>query len=235
MNINPKFISIPPFISTSWDAITSIQLINDGGTTALAFLMKTGPVIKIPNLNQDVIDLVFSSHSSYLEEATAKQEGNLVNAEVQKAINMGIPMHFGNEGFQGFGAMQHNPEQADSPDMPKEVLDKIAQIMKALGVEETLDQIPKAEPHCNCMYCQVARAITDENGEEPASEVTIDEPVSDEELTFKEFDITQKSDQVYEVVNPLNEKEHYQVFLGTPIGCTCGKKDCEHIKAVLNS
>ena len=37
------------------------------------------------------------------------------------------------------------------------------------------------------------------------------------------------------VTNPLDANEHYNVFLGDPIGCTCGQKNCEHIRAVLNS
>ncbi|NGX33463.1 MAG: hypothetical protein K1060chlam4_01531, partial [Candidatus Anoxychlamydiales bacterium] len=40
---------------------------------------------------------------------------------------------------------------------------------------------------------------------------------------------------LYRVTNPLDENEHYSVFLKDPIGCTCGKKNCEHVKAVLNS
>ena len=35
--------------------------------------------------------------------------------------------------------------------------------------------------------------------------------------------------------DPLDPNEHYNVFLGTPLGCTCGEKDCEHIRAVLST
>ena len=150
------------------------------------------------------------------------------------AANLGIPLQFGMDGFQGFGAMQHNPEQADAPDIPAEVLSKITQVAEALGMEGDTLSIPEAEPHCNCTVCQVARAM---KGETPPEEVVSyeEEEVSDKDLTFKEFDIVQKSEQVYEVTNPLDTSEHFQVFLGTPVGCTCGKKDCAHIKAVLNS
>jgi hypothetical protein len=36
-------------------------------------------------------------------------------------------------------------------------------------------------------------------------------------------------------MNPLDHKEHYNVFLGDPIGCSCGNNNCEHIQAVLKS
>ena len=62
-----------------------------------------------------------------------------------------------------------------------------------------------------------------------------EEIVSDAELHFREWDIKQLEKQLYNVTNPLDTTEHYQVFLGTPLGCTCGKTNCEHIRAVLNS
>jgi hypothetical protein len=61
------------------------------------------------------------------------------------------------------------------------------------------------------------------------------EEVLPEDLKFKDWEIVQKGDQIYEVISPLDKNEHYQVFLGTPLGCTCGAKNCEHIRAVLNS
>ena len=58
---------------------------------------------------------------------------------------------------------------------------------------------------------------------------------SEDDLKFRDWDIEQKSEELYEVTNPIDQNEHYQVFLGNPVGCTCGKKNCEHIRTVLNS
>ncbi|MGH2612567.1 MAG: hypothetical protein ACRDFB_05905, partial [Rhabdochlamydiaceae bacterium] len=62
-----------------------------------------------------------------------------------------------------------------------------------------------------------------------------EEEVSDEDLKFRTWDIKQENDKLYSVTNPLDKKEHYNVFLGKPLGCTCGNKNCEHIQAVLKS
>jgi len=70
-----------------------------------------------------------------------------------------------------------------------------------------------------------------------AIEENFDEEVKDEELTFKdEWEVKETGDKLlFSVHNPLDPKECYSVFLGDPIGCTCGKKNCDHIKAVLRS
>ena len=78
--------------------------------------------------------------------------------------------------------------------------------------------IPKAEPHCNCTYCQIARAI--QAGSLELGEHDEVEEVSEEDLKFRDWDIEQKSEEIYEVTNPIDQNEHYQVFLGNPVGCT---------------
>ncbi|MCF7806170.1 MAG: hypothetical protein K9M07_03940 [Simkaniaceae bacterium] len=238
MKINSKFLSLPPHISTSWKNITSIQLINEHGLSVLAIILMDGHIIKIPGLPKEIVEQVFIAHSEFLEMANEQEpalSSNNDHVDFQKvAMNMGVPMQFSLDGFQGFGAMQHNPEQANLPSLPPEILTKIASVAKALGMEEAGVSIPDAQPHCNCTYCQIARAM---KGEQPTEEkaLDIDEPVDDIELSFREFDIEQTGDNLYTVTNPLDQSEHFQVFLGEPIGCTCGKKNCEHIKAVLNS
>ena len=64
---------------------------------------------------------------------------------------------------------------------------------------------------------------------------TVEEEITEDDLKFRNWDIRQTADKLYAVTNPLDENEHYSVFLGTPLGCTCGEKNCEHIRAVLNS
>ena len=62
-----------------------------------------------------------------------------------------------------------------------------------------------------------------------------EEIVSDEDLKFKTWDIVQTGEKLYDVTNPLDTKEQYHVYLGEPVGCTCGEQYCEHIRAVLSS
>ena len=63
----------------------------------------------------------------------------------------------------------------------------------------------------------------------------MEEIVSDEELRFKTWEISQTNDKLYLVSNPIDANEHYSVYLGEPVGCTCGEKHCDHIRAVLSS
>ena len=126
--------------------------------------------------------------------------------------------------------MHHNPSQSKAPNLPPEILDKITAISKIMGVEDT-ESIPKAEPHCNCIHCQIAKAL---RGQKKKNEEILEE-VTDEDLKFKTWDIKQTGKKLYSVTNPLDNNENYNVFLGKPVGCTCGQKNCEHIKAVLNS
>ena len=100
--------------------------------------------------------------------------------------------------------------------------------------------MPAAEPHCNCMYCQIARAFSDKESlvDQDTVNPEIEEAVSDVELTFREdwiINPESSNKNLYLVINPSDEAEKYTVFLGKPIGCTCGEKNCEHIRAVLNS
>lgn len=128
-------------------------------------------------------------------------------------------------------ALQHDPTQAKSPDLPQEILSKISTITKMLDMDASAE-LPKPEKDCNCFHCQIARAISsgsNSNDEEK------EEEVSDEELKFREWDIVSSGDKLYTVTNPLDNAEQYSVYLGDPVGCTCGNPKCEHIKAVLST
>lgn len=236
--INEKILSIPPYISTAWESVSSLHMSPEGQGNILIVTLNNGTVIHVPNLGQDILTKVFQTHSQYISTQGSKENpknaadpfGNLLNMD--NMINLGFPMRFGG-GLEGLGAaMQHNPEQSNAPNLPKEVLDKITAVSKIMDTDQSLTQSLKAEPHCNCVHCQIARAIS---GELPEEEVDEEEEVSDEDLKFKTWDISQSGDNLYTVTNPLDEEEQYSVYLGEPLGCTCGQKNCEHIKAVLNT
>src|SRR6185436_17460112 len=107
-----------------------------------------------------------------------------------------------------FGTLlHHNPEQAESPDLPPDVLDKIAQLSKTLGIDDP-NVIPKPEPHCNCMRCQIARAMQKGLNDEGQNKEEQEEVVTDEELKFRTWDVVQTGEKLYLVSNPIDNKEH---------------------------
>lgn len=238
--INQKILSIPPYISTSWKNINTLHMKEIEGKPVLVIALHNGTSIDIPGLEKSLIEEVFEAHSKYVEGETKEpQMESLKTFEPSKedvSFSFGLPfqMSGGDASLNPSSFLEHNPSQADSPEMPKEVIQKITSITKALGMDMEQMNIPKAEPHCNCPYCQIARAIH-ENSDVAAPQEEIEDEVTDEDLTFRDWDIKQEGDKIYIVSNPLNTEEHYQVYLGNPVGCTCGKKNCEHVRTVLNS
>lgn len=216
MKITDKILSLPPYISTSWKNIVSIHVETRPYGHVLLIELVTGSKAEIPNLDPKLMEKIFQMHAMVLEK-----EGPQNPVATQ---TFAIPLPFPIEGLTS--VLQHNPEQADTPPLPPEILEKIQSLKGVLP--EDISQ--KAEPHCNCPYCQITRAIT--GAEAP---LQIEEEVSAEDLTFRNWDIKQEGDKLFCVTNPLDVKEHYNVFLGEPVGCTCGSKNCEHIQAVLRS
>lgn len=221
MKITDKILSIPPYISTAWKNIVSMHVESRPYGHVLIIELITGNKVEVPNLDPKIIDQVFAVHAQVLE-----QEGKTSTAVTTQTFS--FPLPFPIEGLTS--VLQHNPEQADTPPLPPEMLEKIQSLKGALP--EDLTSMQKAEPHCNCPYCQITRAIT---GEEAAPAALPEEEVSEADLQFRTWDIKQESERLYSVTNPLDGKEHYNVFLGEPLGCTCGNKNCEHIQAVLRT
>jgi hypothetical protein len=251
VKIDEKLICIPPYISTTWDQVTFLQSEEDQATHlfTLVIHLSDGKAVRIPNLDSSLIDIAFSAHIHYLEKTTAiasksKGEGEvktfgnmlqqLTGLSPEQLANMPIRLGIsGIEGMPGMEVLQHNPAQGNSNDLPKEVLEKISGMIKMMTNGE-IGMFPKPEPHCNCPHCQVARSIHHLGKEEKEGE-ELDQPVTDEELKFRDWEIIKKGEMLYIVTNPLDPREQYSVYLGSPVGCTCGQTHCEHIKAVLYS
>lgn len=249
MKITPKILSIPPFISTSWSQIRTLYM----REKELIICLADGTLIAIPDLNTQDIETIFAAHSTFTEHA----QNNLSSQEHPVQFLKNTPssqtasflpgqnlegmasMHLNFENMESFSsALHHNSEQAHMPNLPKEVLKKIASIAKIIAPGE-IANMPKPEPHCNCPHCQIARAIheTEDKPENPNLEViqNDEEPVHEKDLSFQQWEITQVDEQLYSVCNRLDPVEKYNVFLGEPVGCTCGIPGCEHILAVLKS
>ncbi len=232
MKINDKILSIPPYISTSWSYIKALQMKGP----FLVITLMGGESINIPNLKSDVIEQIFVAHANFLEKTAQYQKEQTSQITNPEAAEM--PFKLGIGSIDGMGnPLIHNPAQKDAPDIPKQILQKIAAIAKIISPDD-MSNMPKAEPHCNCLHCQIVRTISDAvvpDHEIDVLEVKVEEEVKDEELAFQQWEITQTGDKLFNVINRLDTQEKYSVYLGYPIGCTCGKSTCEHIVAVLKS
>lgn len=227
--INDTALYIPNCLSTTWAQIGAIYMKDD----LLMIVLYEGQAISVPHLSKAETDQIFSAHAKYLEEEsklpTLTEE---IGSSIPPIATNSSPFQLGIGSLGGIqNAMQHNPQFSDSPDLPPDILDKVGSFSKMLLPEDP-NLIPKAEPHCNCFFCQIARAINDTPKTMNENE---ENGVADDELQFQQWDIEQTSDQMYTVTNRLDPAEKYNVFLGDPIGCTCGKEGCEHILAVLRS
>jgi hypothetical protein len=250
VKIDDKLICIPPYISAMWEQVTFLQSEEDPESHLFTLIIHLidGKEVRIPNLDSSLIDIAFSSHIKFLEKKSssqtrpkAQEDNRTVGSILQQLTGLtpeqlaNTPIRFGIAGIEGMPGMevlQHNQTHANAPDMPAEILEKISGMIKMM-TNGDLASFPKPEPHCNCPHCQVSRSIHNVTKNEEHS--TLDHPVMDDELKFRDWDITKKGDQLYIVTNPLDPREHYSVYLGSPIGCTCGQAHCEHIKAVLYS
>lgn len=234
MLINSKVLNIPPFISVQWNQIEFLTTQEN----ILIINLKSGKVVQIPDLPTDIIQRVFSMHGSYAE----------IERSVQIPPIPPIPQHspligtgavkiaFTSLDPGGLGIpLQHMEELRDAPDLPDEVLEKVMTISKLVPPED-LSKSPKPVEECNCPFCQIAGAIHSEwSKHPPVEEAKEEEVVKDEDLKFEQWIIHPKGNQLFEVQSKLDIHESYNVFLGNPVGCTCGKNGCEHILAVLKS
>lgn len=226
MKITSSILSIPPYLSTTWKNISSLHMREEKGSFTLVVILQNRVQVEVPGLDKATVDSIFEAHARYAESG----ETPLAKSPFDLPFNFSLPLKADGP-IDSLGAsMQHNPEQSNLPPMPPEVLDKITTIAKAFGLEDT-SALPKPEPDCNCIYCQVSRSL---HGE-PRIEKHDEEVISDEDLKFRNWDVKQAADKLYTVTNPLDQNEYYSVFLGEPLGCTCGQKNCEHIRAVLNT
>lgn len=231
MKVNDKILSIPPYLSTSWKNVLSIHLRD----TILVVTLRDAHSVSIPGLSGPDIDKIFKAHEMYLEHETTPgiptrgSLGTMFNGLADGSMQISIG------GLDQLGGMfQHNPAQAHAPTLPPEILQKIATVAKMMAADESI-VLPKPEPNCHCFHCQVARAIQEALYPQEETTIEIEADIGEEELKFSQWEIKPTGENLYMVLNKLDTTEQYTVFLGEPVGCTCGKAGCEHVLAVLRS
>ncbi|MEI8125081.1 MAG: hypothetical protein WCG42_04960 [Parachlamydiaceae bacterium] len=247
MKITQHIFSIPPHLSTTWDQISAIYVKEGTFTVSL----KNGTVISIPDLPQADVETIFAFHVAQAEMQQKRNQHLLEHGntppfllhqtpETQQQSQGSTTLRFNFDNIEALGnSMQHTPAMANTPNLPDAILNKISEIVKIIAPGE-MQNIPQPEPHCNCPHCQIARAILGKTKEiHPAEQnktsIPHEEDVLDEDLSFQEWEIEQTGDKLYTVTNKLDKNEKYNVFLGEPVGCTCGHAGCEHVLAVLKS
>lgn len=237
MKLTPQLLSIPPYISTAWKNVAALHTEIEGDELILVVTLSNGIQIQIPELDQSSLEAIFTTHARYIEALRAPMNSFktplkhiIPSEELPSLFPFPDSMSFGGPG----AALQHDATQSDAPDLPKELLRQVSLFSKTLGIQDPAIA-PQPEPHCNCLHCQIARAL--QTGVVAAQEESLEteeELVSEEDLKFKEWLISDKGNHLFLVENPLDPQESYTVYLKEPLGCTCGKTGCEHIRAVLN-
>lgn len=249
MKIDQHIVSIPPYISTSWDHVRSLSVKD----RILIISLNDGEIIRIPGLSEADIENIFKAHAQWLETDIQQESlgdvlfdgstlgmGSSISDQGKTTFSLslgGFPGLSEMGGLNGMGmVLEHNPAQAAAPNLPQEVLQRVGSIGRMM-LPEGSDAVPVAEPHCNCYFCQIARAIHGEKTpiDLPPPQLEHEENVDDKELTFCQWEIRPLGEQIFEVINRLDNLESYKVCLHPRIGCTCGHEGCEHIIAVLKS
>lgn len=237
MNISAKILSIPPYVSTSWKNIASLHVQRTSAGDVLILTLTSGARIEIPHIDAELINRIFAAHAEYItyEEKNAPSKSPLKNPLTPEQFLFKLPFPSSKLPPEEFATLlQHDPMQAQGPDLPEDILSKITEITQSMAIEDAA-LLPLAEPNCNCIRCQLAHAMQRGLEKQSEAEKKEEEIVSDEDLTFKTWDVARENDKLYLVTNPLETKEQYHVYLGDPVGCTCGNTRCEHIQAVLRT
>ncbi len=134
MKVNEKIISIPPFISTHWNNVATIHM---KGTILLVTLID-GDTISIPSLTPSAVETIFHFHALHLEQVAsiANATDNRKTPErgfIEQILE--IPFRVGIGAIDGFSSsiMQHTSQQSEMPNLPKEFLDKVSEIVRTVG------------------------------------------------------------------------------------------------------
>lgn len=241
MKITPFLLSIPPHVSARWEYIQSLRVQEN----VLIVTLKDGSSCAIPGLTQEELSQIFTAFSSYAQqpEREESKHDEILKKDLSQLFE-GIKKGFSDfvQAFAKTGvhslsfakSLEHDPANAHLAPLLPDAKRRVEMLLQIVPEEEILS-MPEPVQDCNCMYCQVQRLLREALFKKKHLGEEMGEPVDESELTFTEWTVEPLSDKLYAVRNKLNPQEEYRVFLGEPLGCTCGKANCEHILAVLRS
>ena len=207
----------------------------------LMVTLKDGTTCAIPHLPKETIEQIFSLHAESSDANQKEDLHNLVDSMrsgFKELVNIFAKLGTNSLGSLG-KALEHDPNNANLPELPPDLVKKVEVLLTVIPKEDILS-MPEGLPGCHCMYCQINRILRESvlSKETDVPDILAEgqsEPVEEKDLVFSEWIVESIGEKLYKVTNRLDPSEGYRVFLGEPIGCTCGKPHCDHVLAVLRS
>jgi len=108
MKITSRRLSIPPYISCSWEQVSSLHVEEYDDRRDLVVFMSGGAKVTIPHLSETLIDMIFAAHGEFLDHQggpisptpTFQIEGTLPPGAIALPMTGGVA-----------DIMQHNPQR----------------------------------------------------------------------------------------------------------------------------
>lgn len=233
--VTEKFLHISPYLSTTWSEVSSLR--QEGPNLFIA--LKNFTEVKIPFLKEKQLEAIFTFHEKYLDHFfSAKQP--LIESPPPFAQDLLSSFQPSREKMLQFAIgtpgdisdMEHNPHLKDLPELDPEVIKKIVSIVKVLTPEGEEAFLSKESVEgCNCPACQIRHFLEKEN----QSGITQEEEFLEKPTEVMPWIISSVGENLYKVESKENPEEVAHVFLGNPLGCSCGEHGCPHLIAVLKS
>src|SRR5579883_478597 len=159
MKITSNIFSLPPYISTTWQNIIALHIRHEEGADLLVVDLLNGNRIEVPHLDVETLGKIFAMHEAFHEKEIAKPISSLQKNDLNSLLSLHLPAKLFGEGLEKIsGVLQHNPEAADTPDLPPEFLERVAKIAESLGIED-INSVPSPSDGCNCLFCQISRTM----------------------------------------------------------------------------
>lgn len=228
MKINKNMLSIPPYITTTWDNITCVQAcVVQDEFVDIKICLADGEKVEVPHVPEKIFNKIRDEYEKFIESSSINTPADLGGiasgiADIFQGANRELPAigRGENVGVIGFPVSGHPRQHHEAPVLGKEAL---RQITKTLGEKAFEGEyITK----CNCIYCQSCRFVQDkknkESGEKP---LEFSDAWLVEEVGTDKFIVRDK----------MKESNVFTVYLKPKIICSCGSNVCEHIKATLFS
>lgn len=217
----------------------SVEIIED--KKHLNVILKNGSKISVPDLSEEEIEAAFKAHMGHLEtEQNQEKDGQFLqklfrSTPVEGALATELPsMSFQFSDLGAFPLNGHDEMMRDSPPLPKEVIEKICIVAKAIGGD--LFQDVEFVSNCNCFFCQIARSVKGSIQEKKGIDIPHIIPSDlEKEGTHPDWKVEEIGDNLFKVTDRDHPLITFEVSLKDRLSCTCCQERCPHMRAVLES
>lgn len=229
MKITATTLSIPPYITANWDSISVIHMEEIEEEIILVITLITEDRVEVPGLSIDQIEEIQRKFSEFMNANNKKEMASEHSNQIVSVISDMFQQLF-QEMREGPVSVikipvTHTPSQANLPQLSPETLNNIVKIIQSIGISESnLVNSEDCIDKCRCLYCQACSHVRDKLGKSD---------VKNDDISFDtEWNISQVSEFAFNVQSKEFPDEVFKVSL-KPVQCSCGQKNCEHIKVVL--